>query len=245
MNNRIMSHMVAYYPDEEKSFTVARALIDGGCSYLEVQFPFSDPSADGVLIQRACRTALEAGFRADGGFELISKIRKYSDVPVFIMSYANLVFFRGVEKFLRDCAETGVSGVIVPDLPPDSDEGLYSYGKRLNVKAVPVIMPNIEDKRLNMIIKHTEEYLYTAIRAGITGKFTKIDSSVLEFLKKVQGMGVKILAGFGISERSQVEAVLHFVHAAVVGSAFIKVIEQNGERNDPYDAVLKKIKELV
>ena len=253
MPNRIMTHMVAYYPDEEKSLKVAKALIDGGCSYLEVQFPFSDPSADGVFIQRACRTALSAGFTVDKGFELISKIQRYSQkeeagrggVPIFVMSYANLVYFRGVELFLQDCAEAGVTGVIIPDLPPDSDEGLYSAGKEAGIKVVPVIMPNIEDDRFNMIISHTEEYLYTAIRTGITGRFTEIDSSVLKFLKKVKSSGIKTLAGFGISARSQVEAVLPFVHAAVVGSAFIKVIEQNGEGEDPYGAVLGKIKELV
>lgn len=258
MQNRVMAHMVAYYPDKEKSLMVAKALIDGGCSYLEVQFPFSDPSADGVFIQRACKTALAAGFTVERGFKLIGEINGYAEnrkqaagdvafkkVPVFVMSYANLVFFRGVKLFLQDCVSAGVTGVIVPDLPPDSDEGLYSAGKEAGIKVVPVIMPNIKDDRFKMIISHTEEYLYTAIRAGITGKFTEIDSSVLKFLKKVKSSGVKTLAGFGISDRNQVEAVSPFVHAAVAGSAFIKVIEANGESSNPYKAVLSKIKELV
>ncbi|GEM_PF-137746 len=284
--NKIMAHMVAFYPDREKSLEVARALIDGGCSYLEVQFPFTDPSADGVYIQRACKTALDAGFKVSKGFQLISKINEYanrvsnsrssnsrrseshssnsrssnraphepgkllpSHPPVFIMTYANLIFFRGIERFLEECKDAGVSGVIVPDLPPDSDEGLYSLGRKKGIKVIPVIMPNITDDRFDLVINNTEEYLYAAIRTGITGKFTRIDSSVLDFLERVNRAGAKVLAGFGISKKSQVEAVAPLVHSVVVGSAFIRVMEDAmekiGKQTCLYQAVLEKIRELV
>ena len=94
-------------------------LIDGGSTYLEVQFPFSDPTADGTVIQTACSRALEQGFKTEGGFELIARIREHSDTPVFLMCYANTIFFHGMEAFLDRCHSCDVRGIIVPDLPLD------------------------------------------------------------------------------------------------------------------------------
>ena len=121
----IMAHMVAFYPDLARSRDVARGLAEGGAAYLELQFPFSDPTADGPDIQRACSAALEAGFTVDAGFELTAEICGSVRVPVFLMSYANLLFTRGVKRFLAEAAACGVRGVIVPDLPADYDEGLF------------------------------------------------------------------------------------------------------------------------
>ena len=125
-NNRmsLMTHMIAGYPDGETDLAVARGLIDGGSSYLEVQFPFSDPSADGIPIQTACMSALDGGFRVDAGFELIKRIKAISEIPVFVMSYGGVVFARGVGKFDYDKAACVTEGLIIPDLTPVYDEGL-------------------------------------------------------------------------------------------------------------------------
>ena len=142
--------MVSFYPDRESSVEVARALIDGGSSYLEVQFPFSDPAADGKYIQEACSTALRKGFKVRLGFELVKKIKSLTDIPVFIMGYANTVLFHGVNKFLEECVESGVHGLIIPDLPPDYDENLFTLGKEAGIHIVPVIAPSVTDPRLDL-----------------------------------------------------------------------------------------------
>ncbi len=244
MSNKIMAHMVAFYPNREASLEIARALIDGGCVYLEIQFPFSDPTADGFYIQRACAKALEEGFKVPLGFEVIAKIREFSDIPIFIMGYANTLFFHGVEKFLDQCKLTGVQGVIVPDLPLDYDEGLFCLGDKTGMKVIPVIAPSTEENRLKLILSGQSEFVYTALRKGFTGSFTEIGAENIMFLKNVGTFGKKILAGFGISERHQIEAISRYVHACVVGSAFIKEIMNNRKEN-LYDVILRKMKALM
>jgi tryptophan synthase alpha chain len=243
MGAKIMSHMVSFYPDRETSVDIARALIDGGSSYLEIQFPFSDPSADGKYIQEACSTALREGFKVSLGFELVKKLKSFSDIPLFVMGYANTVYFKGVNNFLEDCIRAGVHGLIIPDLPPDYDEDLFSLGTKAGVHIVPVIAPTVLEERLERIMSVEPEYVYAVLRKGITGDYTAIGDDNLGFLKKLGNYGVKILAGFGISTREQVEALSPFVHASIIGTAFIRQIKENLSKS-PYESVFDKIKEI-
>ena len=243
---RIMAHMVAFYPDRAASIEVGRGLVEGGCAYLEVQFPFSEPTADGPDIQGACSAALASGFSVTDGFRLLSELRGLAPVPVFVMSYANLLFTRGIDAFLAECAARGARGVIVPDLPPDYDEGLFSRAESLGLAAVPVLSPTMKGERLARMASLAPEYLYSTLRGGTTGSFTRIDSTSLDFLERIESMAfegpVKILGGFGVSTRDQVEALGPRVHAVVVGSAFVREIGKGG---NPYRAVKEKMRELV
>jgi tryptophan synthase alpha chain len=244
MSCSIMSHMVAFYPNRKKSLDVARALIDGGSSYLEVQFPFSDPTADGPYIQEACRHGLQAGFTLAGGFDLIEEIKALSDIPVFIMSYANAVFVYGMRRYLDRCVSAGVQGVIVPDLPIDYDEGLFGMSEGAGIEAVPVIAPSTSEKRLEMILSRSAGYVYATLRKGITGSFTDIGENNLLFLKGLVPYGKRVLAGFGISKRSQVVAISSYIDAAVVGTAFVKAIEGCMD-GAVYEVVRKRIELLL
>lgn len=240
---RIMSHMIAFYPDPDRSLDVAKGLMDGGSAYLEVQFPFSEPTADGPYIQKACNRALGQGFTVDQGFALLREIRAYSDIPIFVMSYANLIFVRGVEAFLDECLRAGVNGIIAPDMPPDYDEGLYAQGKTRGLEIIPVVSINISDERLQFIASKSTGFLYTALRRGITGEKTEIGEKNFRFLERTGGLGLKIMAGFGISERAQVEALAPHVHAVIVGTAFVRVVMEH--EKDPYGALKRKAEELL
>jgi tryptophan synthase alpha chain len=244
--SRVMAHMVAFYPDRAHSLDVARGLADGGCAYLELQFPFSDPTADGPDIQRACSAALDAGFTVSAGFELASEIRRVVKAPVFIMSYANLLFTRGMERFLADAKAAGAYGVIVPDLPPGYDEGLFTGAAKIGLAAVPVLSPSMRDARLSRVAQLGAEFLYVTLRTGTTGSFTQIDSPGLSFLSRVAGLDhgrpPKILGGFGVSTRAQVEAFSPHVHAVVVGSALVRVVAEGG---DVRQNVKRKVAALV
>ncbi|HTZ52824.1 MAG TPA: tryptophan synthase subunit alpha [Spirochaetia bacterium] len=228
---RIMAHMVAFYPDRARSLEVARGLAEGGCSYLELQFPFSDPTADGPDIQRACSEALDAGFTVEAGFQLASEIRGFLDAPLFIMSYANLLATRGVKRFLAEAAEAGARGLIVPDLPPDYDEGLFTAAAASGLAAVPVLSPSMKEDRLRRVAALNAEYLYVTLRTGTTGKFTEIDGPGRAFLSRVSAVagGSKVLGGFGISSADQVQAFSPLVHAVVVGSALVRVVAGGGD----------------
>ena len=244
MKRRIMSHLVVSFPDLPTSKDIAKALVDGGSSMLEVQFPFSDPTADGVYIQRACKQALQQGFRVDIGFEFLSEIRKMTNIPVFAMSYGNLAVVAGVRKFLQRCKDVGVQGVIVPDLPPDYDEGIFSAGSDMGLEVVPVIAPSITDERLRLFAETSGSFLYTPLRRGITGEMTNLGDENMQFLSKVKSTGKKILAGFGIRAPEQVAALSPHVHACVAGSVFIHEILNRGDKT-VYKVVHRKIQELA
>ncbi len=245
-NVRLMTHMVAHYPDKETGFEVGRALIDGGSSYLEIQFPFSDPTADGPAIQDACTRALEAGFRVRDGFELVRRLREYSNTPVFIMSYASVVVAGGVQEFLTHAKTAGAAGLIIPDLPLDGDEGLYAAGRTMSLDVVPVVVPTMRDARLQLVRDARPEFVYAALRTGITGVYTAIGEENLVFLQRLKSMGAKVLAGFGVREYSQVKALMPHVHAVVVGSALVSTITGNLEKPKCIaDAVRRKVAELT
>ena len=244
---RIMAHLVAGYPDRTSCLEVARGLADAGAAYLEVQFPFSDPTADGPAIQAASARALAAGFTVADGFRVLAEIVRLSGVPVFLMSYANPVFTFGVERFLASCARAGARGVIVPDLPPGCDEGLFAMAPRHGLAAVPVLSPSIGEERLAVVAALAPEFAYATLRAGTTGDRTLIDDASLRFLERVGRIAgpdgaVKVVGGFGIAERSQVTQLAPHVHAVVVGSAIVREISRGG---DPYRAAHGKLRELL
>jgi len=243
---RIMAHLVAFNPDRQGSREVARGLVEGGCAYLEVQFPFSDPTADGPDIQRACGIALAAGFTVREGFRLLEEIAGFATVPLFVMSYANLVFARGVKSFLSDCRQSGARGLIVPDLPLDYDEGLFSLATEAGLTAVPVVSPSISQERLLRIARLGPAYLYATLRIGTTGSIKGADPDGLSFLSRIAALPgaahLKILGGFGVSTPGQVREVAPLVHAVVVGSALVREIAGGG---DPRRAVRDKMRELT
>ncbi|HVO40588.1 MAG TPA: tryptophan synthase subunit alpha [Spirochaetia bacterium] len=242
---RIMAHLVAGFPNREASIDVARGLADGGCAYLEVQFPFSDPTADGPDIQRACAAALDAGFTVGEGFQIIAEIRRGVSVPIFVMSYANLLFTRGIRGFLRSAAAAGARGMIVPDLPPDYDEGLFEEAKAAGLAAVPVVSPSMRPERLERIGALRPEWIYATLRIGTTGACTAIDQPGLSFLERVRAVSsgqAKVLGGFGISTAAQVSALAPRVHAVVIGSAFVREVVAGG---DVYARLRAKMEELA
>jgi len=244
MAESIMTHMVAYYPDRERSLEVARAFVDGGASYLEIQFPFSDPSVDGPVIQSACTRALEAGFRVDDGFALIGEISRFAGRPIFVMSYASLVFVRGVERFIQDVRKAGASGVIIPDLPVGYDEGLFGFAERSGIEVAAVVSPSIREERLAAVCARQGHYIYASLRTGITGTITPIDEKSLSFLKRIGTYRKKVLAGFGVATHEQVKRIAPHVHAVVVGTALIRCIEE--AMNAPlYPRLKAKLEELA
>ncbi len=248
MTYRLMTHMVAYYPDRDGSLEVAAALIDGGSAYLEIQFPFSDPTADGPVIQTACTQALKKGFKVRHGFEIVDSIRMSSDIPIFIMCYGNTLFYNGVETFICRCVESGVQGLIVPDLPVDYDENLFGLAEKYGMSAVPVAAPTISGDRLESILRMKPKYLYAALRKGITGKLTEIGEENIGFLQRISAAAgnnaIKILAGFGISRREQIALLAPYVHASIVGSAFIRAI-RGGMGKTIYKKIRKTMDELI
>ncbi|MDC7126667.1 MAG: tryptophan synthase subunit alpha [Spirochaetales bacterium] len=234
----IITHFIAGYPDLKASLATAKGLIDGGAAALEMQIPFSDPSADGPVIENASRKSLEAGFKVADGFNLVKLIHDYADVPVYIMSYSAIVYNMGVDKFVQTAVEAGVKGLIIPDLTPGNDEGLYASGKAHGIDVVPVIIPAVSDERMSEIMAEKPEWAYLALRSGITGSYTKLDDENIGFLERLKKYDAKIMAGFGIRTPEQVEVLAPHCDAAVVGSYIVdSVTKLWNETPFDYDAV--------
>ena len=248
MKASLMTHMVAGYPDYETSLETARALAAGGASFLEIQFPFSDPSADGPAIQAACTEALAAGFKVDDGWRLVETVRQeFPAVPVFLMSYASIVITKGVEAFTARAKAAGVSGLIIPDLAPGADEGLYEIGRSHGLTIVPVIVPSVPVDRLESILAAKPEWVYTAIRAGITGTHTTLTPELKAFLATLNSR-TKVMAGFGIDSADQVRDLRGSAHTVVVGSALVRVVAnafKTGGKGLVRAEVEAKVRELV
>ncbi|QEN06073.1 tryptophan synthase subunit alpha [Thiospirochaeta perfilievii] len=224
MNREIVSHLVAGYPTLEGSFEVAKGLIDGKGYALEIQIPFSDPSADGPTIEVACSQSLKLGFKVDMGFELIKRVKLYSpETPIYLMSYASIVFTNGVENFVKKAKLYGVEGLIIPDLTVGADEGLYELGKKYDVNIIPVLVTSVPKNRVDEILRNSSsDWVYIALRGGITGSYTEITKDNLDFLDYVKGYNKHVMAGFGIQSKEQIDVLDKHVDASVVGSYFVK-----------------------
>ena len=244
---KLMSHLVAGYPTDELSSTAARALVDGGADILEIQLPFSDPSADGPAIQGACTEVLKRGYRTADGLAFIAKLHKeFPQVKIYLMSYGSLVYTPGVENFCKKAAEAGVTGMIIPDLPFDFDEGLTAACRDNGMENIPVAAPSMAAARLDQLARAGFPYIYAALRTGITGTDTTIDDNTRRFLKAVAAGGSKIYGGFGISSGTQAHALANQVEAIVAGSVFVRLITENQNNAEAlYKAVRAKAEELT
>lgn len=225
-STRIMAHMIPYFPNLEASRAAFEGLVAGGVTYLEIQFPFSDPSADGPVIQSACAQALREGFTVAKGFEFVAEACRRCEAPVFVMTYAGIPVAHGVERFVDRVAACGATGIIAPDLPPDYDEGLYRAGESAGVSVVPVLAPSVGTYRIDLVRELAPTFVYAALRAGITGQETSLGAENLAFLERLSPIGAKVLAGFGVRRREQVAVLEEHVDAVVVGSHFVRAIAE-------------------
>lgn len=236
----VMAHLIAGYPTTELARAVAQGLAEGGVSYFEVQFPFSDPSADGKAIQTACAEVLSRGYRLEEGFAFVNELRRsYPAIPVFIMTYGNLAYKTGIAKFVARAADAGASGLIIPDLPFDADEGLETECEKRGLVSIPVAAPSMTAERISLLNALGRPFVYAALRAGITGFATVIDEKTLAFIKSVSSSGTKVLGGFGIRTGELSKALAPAVHAVVAGSVFVDIIAENASSGA--DAVRKAV----
>lgn len=247
----LMTHIVYGYPSVEGSREIVEAMVRAGVDLIEVQLPFSDPTADGPTITAACQTALEGGARVRDGIRFVSELTRRYPVPVLFMSYFNVVFSyrasasepRGVESFARAAAAAGVSGLIVPDIPPEeTQEGYPEACRKVDLHPIYVTSPNATPTRLRAIADVGSGFVYCTSRTGTTGRDVAIAMEELgPFLARAREIcRLPIAVGFSISSPEQVAALAGHADMAVVGSHLLRVYEAGGAR-----AVEQRVRELV
>ena len=221
-------------PSGDKTVEFVLELERAGADLVELGIPFSDPTAEGVVIQEANIRALGAGMRMAGVFEVVRKIREKSQIPLVFLTYLNPVFNYGYEAFFAKCQELGVDGMICPDLPYEEKGEVADIAKKYDVDIIALIAPTSE-ARVQMIAKEASGYIYIVSSMGVTGVRSQITTDIGKIVSSIrQVTDVPCAIGFGISTPEQAKEMADLADGAIVGSAIVKIIAKYGENAAPY-----------
>ncbi len=233
-------------PDLGTTAEVVRAAVRNGADLIELGIPFSDPTAEGPVIQGANIRALAGGVTTDKVFELVKELRRDVEVPMVFMTYTNVVFSYGAERFMAKCCETGIDGIIIPDLPFEEKGEFSDAAGMYGIDLISLIAPT-SDKRIAMIAKEAEGFIYLVSSLGVTGMRNEISTNLEEIVRIIrENTDVPCAVGFGISTPEQARAMAAVSDGAIVGSAIIKLLEKHGRDAAPYAGeYVKSMKQAV
>lgn len=233
-------------PDLETTAEVVRAMAAAGADLIELGIPFSDPTAEGPVIQGANLRALSAGVTTDLVFDLVRELRKDVTIPMVFMTYANVVYSYDAEKFIRTCSEIGIDGLILPDLPFEEKEEFLPICRKYDVDLISLIAPT-SDNRIAMIAKEAEGFIYVVSSLGVTGTRSEITTDLGAIVKVIrENTDVPCAVGFGISTPEQAAKMAGLSDGAIVGSAIIKLLAKHGKDAASYvGEYVKSMKDAV
>lgn len=233
-------------PDLETTAAAVRAAAENGADLIELGIPFSDPTAEGPVIQGANMRALSGGVTTDKIFGLVRDLRSDVKVPMVFMTYANVVFSYGAERFISICRDIGIDGLILPDLPFEEKEEFQSICHQNEVDLISLIAPTSEN-RIAMIAREAEGFLYIVSSLGVTGARNEIKTDLASIVEVVrQNTDIPCAIGFGISTPEQAQKMAGLSDGAIVGSAIIKIIEKYGKEAPKYvGEYVRSMKEAV
>lgn len=233
-------------PSLDKTYEYIMTMEKAGADLIEIGIPFSDPIAEGIVIQEADLRALKAGTRIDDVFALVERVRKETQIPLVFLTYLNPVFHYGAEKFFARCQETGMDGIIIPDMPFEERDECAAAAKVHGIDIISMIAPTSKD-RIQKIAKVGEGFLYIVSSLGVTGTRTEIKTDLKEIVDTTKEVtDVPCAVGFGINTTEQAEKIGCVADGVIVGSAIVKIIAQYGDDAAPhiYDYV-KAMKEAT
>lgn len=204
-----------------------------GTDIIELGVPFSDPLADGPTIQRASERALKNRISIPYVCRLVKRLREKIETPIVFLTYYNLIYQHGLEKFVRAAKDSGVDGVIIPDLPPEESGTLRAVARKRNFAVIHLVSPTSSEKRIKKIVKASSGFIYYVSLTGTTGARDGLADKIFEGLRKVKAMAKQpVCVGFGISRSDQIKLLAKWADGVIVGSAIIDVVEKNiGDRN--------------
>ena len=233
-------------PDLNTTAAAVRAAVENGADLIELGIPFSDPTAEGPVIQGANLRALSGGITTDRIFDFVKELRKDVTVPMVFMTYANVVFSYGAERFISTCNSIGIDGLILPDLPFEEKEEFLPLCRQYDVDLVSLIAPTSEN-RIAMIAKEAEGFLYIVSSLGVTGMRSEIKTDLASIVTVVrENTDVPCAIGFGISTPEQAKKMADISDGAIVGSAIIKLIEKYGKESPEYvGEYVKSMKDAI
>ena len=233
-------------PDLATTAEAVREAVRNGADLIELGIPFSDPTAEGPVIQGANIRALSGGVKTDMIFEFVRGLRRDVTVPMVFMTYANVVFSYGAEDFISACAEIGIDGLILPDIPYEEKDEFLPLCRRYGVELISLIAPTSAN-RVGMIAKEAEGFVYLVSSLGVTGTRTEIQTDLTSIVKTIrEHTEIPCAIGFGIARPEQARAMAALSDGAIVGSAIIKIIEQYGrDAAVPVGEYVKRMKDAI
>lgn len=229
--NILSIYYTAGYPELDSTLKIAQKLEEAGADFLEIGFPYSDPVADGSVIQRSSQTALESGMSVKVLFEQLKDLRKQVNIPILLMGYVNPMIQYGVKEFCQKAKEVGVDGVIVPDLPMYEYEDLYKQDFLDNgISNIFIVTPQTSEERIRKIDELSNGFIYLLSSSSTTGSALNISDDITAYYERVKAMNLKnpLIIGFGISDNNSFMRANKYANGAIVGSAFVKSLGESG-----------------
>ncbi|MFC1912279.1 tryptophan synthase subunit alpha [Chloroflexota bacterium] len=234
----LLAYLTVGYPDLEATRRAAVALAENGVDIIELGIPFSDPLADGTTIQKASYRALQQGVTLQGCFDMAGQLQREITVPLVFMTYYNPVFTFGLEPFCRKCNEAGISGLIIPDLPPEEGEELEVITRKHQLDLIYLLAPTSSEERIAAVAKRSRGFIYLVSLTGVTGARQTLPVELKSFIGRVKQQAKQPLCvGFGIASPEQASRVAGIADGVIIGSRLIQLIEE--------DATLARLKEFT
>ncbi|MDD6402318.1 MAG: tryptophan synthase subunit alpha [Lachnospiraceae bacterium] len=222
------------YPDIDSTYNIVMAAYENGADIIELGIPFSDPTAEGPTIQGANYQALKNNITTDDVFDLVVRLREKIDIPLVFMTYANVVFSYGIERFSKKCEEVGIDGVILPDIPYEEKDEFDNVMSKYNVALISLIAPTSEN-RIAMIAKEAKGFIYLVSSLGVTGVRSEITTDISKMVELIkENSSIPVAVGFGISTPEQAKKMACSSDGVIVGSAIIKLITEHGKNAAKY-----------
>lgn len=247
----LIPYFMCGYPTAAQSVQLILAAAEGGADIIELGIPFSDPLADGATIQQAGHIALERGMSMKGCMQVARQVSDQSNVALILMGYYNPILSYGIERFCADAKENGVSGIIVPDLPPEEATPLEEAAHKQGLVLIFLVPPTTPDERIQNIVKRTAQghggFIYCVSLSGVTGSRSELPAHLQSFIARIrrytEGTDIPLAVGFGLSKPEHIRAVTAYAEGAVVGSALVNLIDQYEEQQQT-EAVKQYIQSL-
>ncbi len=237
----LMTHLVLGYPSLDVNRQVIKQMVENGVDLIEMQIPFSEPMADGPVIVKANQDALQTGTTVSQCMEFAAEITAQYSIPFLFMTYYNIIYKYGEEKFFQKAKELGITGFIVPDLPPEEGPQFYKLAKEYDIAPVLIYAPTSTDERMQTLSDTAGGFIYCVARLGVTGKQTTFDQEVQDYLDRSRkATNLPLAVGFGISKKEDVDYLKGKADIAVIGTATIRLVDGEGpEAVGPFIAGLR------
>jgi tryptophan synthase alpha chain len=238
----LIGFLTAGDPSLEKTEEFILAMSKAGADLIEIGIPFSDPIAEGEVIQRANMRALDAGATTDKIFEMVKSVRIKTSVPLVFLTYMNPVFVYGAKRFFENCREVGISGIIIPDLPFEEKDEISDTARQNNVDIITLIAPTSDD-RIKVLARRAQGFVYLVSSLGVTGVRSAINTDLKSIISEIRTVtDTPIAVGFGISSPEQARDIASVADGVIIGSAIVKIIEEYGV--DATDKLFEYISEV-